>query len=146
MMVSPGCGSAPEANWMIFWEVWRNWDTPVHGLCIPGPLSTRNDAIVRSNPTADVRQLFQWRQNTWMSKCVTYFPKVVCVLLVVWVVLQERKGTCKTNACDHWRREASVSGVKVTPLTKLLWCALVMRSIRPTRSVVETPCVRLHSR
>lgn len=27
----------------------------------------------------------------------------------------------------------------------LLWCALVIRSIRPTRSVVETPCVRLHS-
>lgn len=56
----------------------------------------------------------------YLNKCGTYFPKVVCVLLVVWVVLQERKGTCKTNVCDHWRREASVSGVKVTPLTKLL--------------------------
>lgn len=27
----------------------------------------------------------------------------------------------------------------------LLWCAFVNRSIRPTRSVVDTPCVRLHS-
>lgn len=30
-------------------------------------------------------------------------------------------------------------------LTMLLWCALVMSSILPTRSVVETPCVLLHS-
>lgn len=27
----------------------------------------------------------------------------------------------------------------------LLWWALVISSILPTRSVVETPCVRLHS-
>ena len=37
MTVSPGCGSFPEANWMIFWEVWRNWDTPVQGLWPLGP-------------------------------------------------------------------------------------------------------------
>lgn len=30
-------------------------------------------------------------------------------------------------------------------LTMLLWWALVMSSIRPTRSVVDTPWVRLHS-
>lgn len=30
-------------------------------------------------------------------------------------------------------------------LTWLLWWALVTSSMRPTRSVVDTPCVRLHS-
>lgn len=38
--------------------------------------------------------------SEYLNKCVTYFPKVVCVLLVVWVVLQERKGTCKQTYND----------------------------------------------
>jgi len=35
--------------------------------------------------------------------------------------------------------------VCVCGLTMLLWWALVMRSMRPTRSVVDTPWVLLHS-
>lgn len=42
MMVSPGWGSWPEANWMIFCEVCRNWDTPVQGLWPFWPCDPRN--------------------------------------------------------------------------------------------------------
>lgn len=42
MIVSPGWGSWPEANWMIFCEVCRNWDTPVHGLWPFWPCDPRN--------------------------------------------------------------------------------------------------------
>lgn len=50
---------------------------------------------------------------------------------------------CFTSPCSD---TADTPGLQCTRLTMLLWWALVMSSIRPTRSVVETPCVRLHSR
>lgn len=43
MMVSSGWGSWPEANWMIFCDVCKNWDTPVQGLCPFWPCDPRND-------------------------------------------------------------------------------------------------------
>lgn len=42
MMVSSGWGSWPEANWMIFCDVCKNWDTPVQGLCPFWPCDPRN--------------------------------------------------------------------------------------------------------
>lgn len=41
MTVSPGWGSFPEANWMIFWDVCKNWDTPVQGFRPPGHCKPR---------------------------------------------------------------------------------------------------------
>lgn len=87
MMVSPGCGSFPEANWMIFWDVWRNWDTPVHGLWPLGPLSITEYTVWKSHryfPTSHTL----WDFNNILSYDM-YLPKVVCVLLVIWVILQK---------------------------------------------------------
>lgn len=44
-----------------------------------------------------------------------------------------------------WRCERRNQSGNTAALTMLLWCALVINSIRPTRSVVETPWVLLHS-
>lgn len=41
MTVSPGWGSFPDANWIIFWDVCRNWDTPVQGFRPPGHCKPR---------------------------------------------------------------------------------------------------------
>lgn len=57
MMVSPGCGSFPEANWMIFWDVCRNCDTPVQGLWPLGPWRRRGDANVDSSAQNDASAL-----------------------------------------------------------------------------------------
>lgn len=61
------------------------------------------------------------------------------MLLIVRTVLQAKRAHLGLNwSCRHTER-------LVKRLTMLLWCALVISSILPTKSVVDTPWVLLHS-
>lgn len=58
MIVSPGWGSWPEANWMIFCEVCRNWDTPVQGLWPFWPCDPHNpETGTMSTNSITIRQI-----------------------------------------------------------------------------------------
>lgn len=69
----------------------------------------------------------------------TNLSKVVRVLLVVGAILR------RTEVIQNQGDMGVRGGRRKGTLTMLLWWALVISSILPTRSVVDTPCVLLHS-
>lgn len=120
MIVSPGWGSWPEANWMIFCEVCRNWDTPVQGLWPFWPCDPRNPETGTMS-------------TTWQSSSKTHALQRRCRIIA---------GVCRACETSTLRHRHPVVWVAMSPLANG-WLKAVPQS--PSTFIQPSPSSQHYS-